>query len=371
MIGHRFAIAIAIAVVAPLAVAEPGAASAALPPVHVVSATADTALTDAWRSFGQQPRVGWAAGDGTYSTPLPSGLDAWLFNDTFFGPTTADDGLPTTAKFTHNSAVLATPGGQPLVTVTAGSYGHPQSLVGPTPADPTQLNDHWFWNGDGTVDGAGLQVIEFEQQPTDTPPPFNFQWVATEIATLDPVTMRLRAQTPVPTTGNVQWGVELFHDNGFTYIYGVEGDGLTKYLHLARVPQGRLTSVSAWRYWTGTGWSADPGSSTRVLGDVGSSYGVTREGDSYLLTTFGSGLESTIHAYTAPSPTGPFTHEQTVYTAPEAAQGMYTYNVAAHPEISRPGELVISYNTNDVNLSGLYADIDRNRPRFVTLRLSR
>jgi hypothetical protein len=365
----------AVLAAVPLALSGPAAATpraTAHDPVHVTSATADTALTDQWSAFGQQPRIGWAAGDGTYSTRLPSGLDVWLFNDTFFGPVNSDDSLPSTARFTHNSAVLATPDGQhPLVTVTAGSYRDPESLVGPTPADPTQVNDHWFWNGDGIVDGGKLQVIEFEQQPSDTPPPFNFQWTATEVATLNPVTLQLEHETSVPIAGNIQWGVELFHDRGWTYIYGGEGAGLTKYMHLARVREGHLTDPSQWRYWTGSAWSSDPSASSRILGDVGSSYGVTRVGDTYLLTTFGSGLDSTIYTYSAPNPTGPFTHRQAVYTAPESDQGLYTYNVAAHPEISRSGELVISYNTNSVSLSALYADIDRNRPRFVTLHLSR
>ncbi|WP_284740002.1 DUF5005 domain-containing protein [Amycolatopsis sp. RTGN1] len=364
----RRTLALSAAVTASLAIAGPAAATDR--PLRIVGATADTALTQRWQDFGRRPGVGWAAADGTYSTRLPSGLDVWLYNDTFFGPVRADDSLPESAPFTHNSAVLSTPDAKHILTTIApGPPGHPKSLVGPTPNSPGEPNDYWYWNGDGIVDGGKLRVIEFEQAPTDDPPPFNFAWTKTKLATLDPDTFRLEKLTDVASVGNVQWGTELMRDGAWTYIYGVEGEGFTKYLHVARAPIGRLDGP--WQFRTATGWSADPAASARLLGNVGSSFGVTPVGGEYLLTTFGSGLESTIHAYHATSPVGPFTGGETIYTAPEAGNGRYTYNVAAHPEISRPGELVISYNTNSEKLADLYANIDNNRPRFVDLKLSR
>jgi hypothetical protein len=365
MIARR-TLALCAAVIASLALAGPAAAAGR--PLRIVGAQADTALTQRWQDFGRRPGVGWAAGDGTYSTTLPSGLVAWLFNDTFFGPVRADDSLPESSPFTHNSAVLSTSDAKHLLTTIApGPPKHPRSLVGPTPQSPSVPNDHWYWNGDGIVDGGKLRVLEFEQQPTDDPPPFNFAWTRTKLATLDPRTFRLEKLTDVPSAGGVQWGTELMRDGAWTYIYGVEGDGFTKYLHLARAPIGRLDGP--WQFRTAAGWTGDPAAS--ALGNVGSSFGVTPVGGEYLLTTFDSGLTDTIHAYHARTPAGPFTGGETVYTAPEAGNGRYTYNVAAHPEISRPGHLVISYNTNSEKLADLYADIDNNRPRFVDLRLSR
>ncbi|MDT8913005.1 DUF5005 domain-containing protein [Amycolatopsis sp. PS_44_ISF1] len=367
MIARR-ALALCTVLTASLALAGPAAATGR--PLRITGARADTALTRSWQEFGRRPGAGWAAADGTYSTRLPSGPVVWLFNDTFFGPVRADDSLPGSAAFTHNSAVLSTVDGRhPLATIAPGPAGHPRSLVGPTPQSPDRPNDHWYWNGDGTVDGGKLRVIEFEQEPTDGPPPFNFAWTRTKLATLDPFTFRVEKLTEVPSAGGVQWGTELMRDGAWTFVYGVEGDGPTKYLHLARAPLGRLDGP--WQFRTATGWTGDPAGSVRLLGDVGSSFGVTPIGGEYLLTTFGSGLGNTIHAYHAASPAGPFTGGETVYTAPEAGPGRYTYNVAAHPEISRPGHLVVSYNTNSERLADLYADIDHNRPRFVDLQLSR
>ncbi|WP_051791486.1 DUF5005 domain-containing protein [Amycolatopsis jejuensis] len=390
MVPARRAVALCAAVTASLAIASPAAAdspaitsplaatggttdttaSAAAGPLRVVSAVADTALTQRWQEFGRRRGGGWAAADGTYSTRLPSGLVAWLFNDTFFGPVNADDSLPQSAPFTHNSAVLSTPDAKHLITTIApGPPGHPRSLVGPTPDNPTVPNDHWYWNGDGIVDRGKLQVIEFEQKPSDDPPPFNFAWSGTKLATLNPYTFRLEKLTDLPSAGGVQWGTELMSDGGYIWIYGVEGNGPTKYMHLARARVGHLDGP--WEFRTDSGWTSDPAGSARLLGNVGASFGVTPVGGEYLLTTFDSGLSSVIHAYHAKSPAGPFTGGEFVYVAPEGGPGRFTYNVAAHPEISRPGELVISYNTNAEKLSDLYADIDRNRPRFVDLKLSR
>jgi hypothetical protein len=63
-----------------------GAARANQPP-SVQSVADDGRLRGSWRAFGNggggwTNRGGWAAADGTYSTPLPGGDVAWLYNDT-------------------------------------------------------------------------------------------------------------------------------------------------------------------------------------------------------------------------------------------------------------------------------------------------
>jgi hypothetical protein len=115
-----------------------------------------------------------------------------------------------------------------LTTVAPGPPKHPQSLVGPTPQSPSVPNDHWYWNGDGIVDGGKLRVLEFEQQPTDDPPPFNFAWTRTKLATLDARTFRLEKLTDVPSAGGVQWGTELVRDGACSSVPAdtVAGSGL-------------------------------------------------------------------------------------------------------------------------------------------------
>lgn len=345
---------------------------------HVTSATLDRELTGAWRRFGNSGggwanRGGWAASDGTYSTELPGHRVVWLLNDTFLGPVNADESLPLYNGFVHNSAVLGGRDGLPDTTVTAGTHEHPESLVGETvtapPWDPSGANDHWYWNGDGIVDGGKLRVFEYAQRPTDGEPPFNFEWTGTDIATFS-TKLRLKRVTPTYDEGNVSWGVELMRCGGWVYIYGAEGVPLNKYMHVARAHAGHLADHD-WEFFTGSGWSHDPTASARVLDNVGSSYSVTPVDGHYVLTTSDATLGDKIYVATADSPTGPFTNRTAVYTAPEAGNGIYApYNIAAHPELSRPGELVISYNVNTWSIWDIYANANNNRPRFLDLHFA-
>jgi hypothetical protein len=355
------------------------AGAADTPAPQVTSATPDQALTQAWRQFGNagggwSDRGGWAASDGTYSAELPGHRVVWLLNDTFMGPVNADESLPLGNAFVHNSAVLGGRDGLPDTTVTAGTHEHPESLVGATvtapPWDPSGTNDHWYWNADGIVDGGKLRVFEAAQAPTDGPPPFNFEWTGMDIATFSK-DLKLESVTPTYSQGNVSWGVELMRSGGYVYIYGAEGVPFNKYMHVARARAGHLADHD-WEFFTGDGWSHDPTASARILDNVGSSYSVTPVDGHFVLTTSDATLGNKIYVATADSPTGPFTNRTAVYTAPEASQsGIYApYNIAAHPELSRSGELVISYNVNTWSIYDIYANVNNNRPRFLDLHFA-
>ncbi|HWC80383.1 MAG TPA: hypothetical protein VG756_10510 [Pseudonocardiaceae bacterium] len=332
----------------------------------VASVRPDLTLDQQWRSFGDASgHAGWAGADGTYSTPLPGGLDAWLYNDTFLGPVNADESLPRTSTFIHNSLVLSTPQGQPLVTVTGGTTSQPQSLVGSTPNPPTPggTDANWYWNTDGIVDAGKLYIFETEIAPTDTPPPFDFGQIDMKIAELS--LPDLRVQRVVPTYGGatMSWGVQLLREGPWIYIYGVESGYLDKYLHVARAHVGQLDG--AWQFYTGSGWSNDPADSARVADNVGASFSVTKVDGRYVLATTDSTLDPQIYLETATSPVGPFTDRTMIYNPPGAGGDIYAYNVAAHPEISGPNRLVLSYNTNASTLDDLYQNINNNRARFI------
>jgi hypothetical protein len=350
------------------AAVRPGTAAA---PV-VTSVTPDLALDQKWREFGDTSgQGGWAGADGTYSTPLPDGLDAWLYNDTFLGPVNADESLPSTAEFIHNSLVLTTPrASRILTTVDGGTRQAPQSLVGPTPSPPTPqgTDSYWYWNTDGIADHGHLYVFEAKIGPTDSPPPFDFGQTGMAIATFSLPGLHLESVTPTYGGANVSWGVQLLREGPWIYIYGVASGSTGKEMYLARARQGGLTGQ--WQFDTGSGWSADPADAASLLGDVGASYSVTRVDGEYVLATTDSYLDPQIYLYTAPTPEGPFTGDTKIYTPPEAGGETYTYNVAAHPELTSPGQLVLSYNVNSFDLSDLYANINNNRARFITVDFS-
>jgi hypothetical protein len=348
-----------------------GPASDAAP--VVASVTPDTQLDQAWRQYGDSGGQGsWAGADGTYSVPVPGGHDAWLFNDTFLGPVNAGQSLPSTAGFIHNSVVLTSPRATRIGTfITGGTRQDPQSLVGPTnsPPTPNGTAPYWYWNTDGVVDAGHLYVFEAKIGPTDSPPPFDFAQTGMAVAEFSLPGMRLESVTPTYGGSDVSWGVQLLREGPWIYIYGVESGTSGKEVHLARARSGHL--LGPWQFSTGSGWSSDPAASAPLLGNVGSSYGVAKVGGQYVLATTDSYLDPQIYLYTAPTPAGPFTGGTKIYTPPEASQGLYTYNVAAHPELTGPGKLVLSYNVNSFSLSDLYANISNNRARFITVSFAR
>jgi hypothetical protein len=336
--------------------------------VVVEDATANTELTEGWREFGNsgggwENEGGWAAADGTYSTLLPGKQVVWLFNDTWLGPVNDDESLGDSPGLVNNSAVLGGRDGLPDLTVTSGTQDDPTSLAGPL----------WQWNGDGIVDDGKLQVFEYEQGPSDDPPPFNFAWIGTTLVTFDE-DFAVDAVTTVPMDGDVAWGVDVVRCGEFLYIYGVESVWLDKHMHIARTRVGHLADIDSWTYFTGETWSSDPGASTRVAREMGASYSVTPVEGKWVLTTSDSLLGDTIYVSVADSPTGPFDDRQAVYVAPEAhsGEGLYApYNIAAHPAISKPGTLTISYNVNaSGGLDVIKTNANFNRPRFVDVHLT-
>ena len=70
------------------------------------------------------------------------------------------------------------------------------------------------------------------------------------------------------------------------------------------------------------------------------------------------------------SPQGPCQPPKKIWSTPEIYDGIdfYTYNAKAHPHLSRPGELLISYNVNSFNfLEDIVKHPYHFRPGFITL----
>jgi hypothetical protein len=331
----------------------------------VKSVRPDQALNEQWMGYGNTSGLGgWAGSDGTYSTVLPGGRVAWMFNDTFLGPVNADEGLPANAGFIHNSIVVDDRGR--LTTVTGGTPQSPESLVGPTPNPPTpylpDASPYWYWNNDGIVDGGRLRLFEAKILLTDAAPPWNFTWSGEmDIASFSLPSLRLESLTRTYSEDGINWGVQFLQIGGWIYIYGSLNG-----LRVARARAGHLIERD-WQFYTGSGWSDDPTESTVILDGIGTC-GVTPVLGQFVVTETPGLLDPTIYASFGPSPVGPFTAPAAIYVPPEAANGLYTYNVAAHPEASRsPDRLVISYNVNSPVLQDLYDNINNNRPRFLEL----
>jgi len=330
-------------------------------------AAANTALTEAFREFGDSGggwsnHGGWAASDGTYTAELPGGEIVWLMNDTFLGPVNADESM-TSPGFIHGSILLGGHDGFPRDTVTGGTHDAPTSIASP----PDAVNgDPWYWNAAGIVDAGRLQVFQGRIGQTDGPPPWNFGWLGSDIVTYRSDFSVEKITRTYGQPGGVNWGNELLRLGGHIYIYGE----LNNTMYVARALSGHLIDKD-WEFYTGAGWSTAEADAAPLVPDLGASYSVSVVNGSFVLSATASAIfvDHQIYLATAPTPVGPFSARTAVYTPPESADpGIYTYNVAAHPQISRPGELVLSYNVNAQNGDDILANANNARPRFINVR---
>lgn len=316
----------------------------------------------------------WAGADSTYSVPLGKGRTAWIFSDTFLGPSNADGTRPETAPFLNNS-IVTTDKRDRMRTVTGapGDDGVPTSIV------PQEADGSWHWFGDGELrrDGAlQVGVLQFSRFGEG---PWDWGWDSNELAVIDTTTWQVEDLVDLPSERGVQWASWYQKVRGFTYVYGVEDLGAEKNLHIARVPGSDLTRTRAWQYWDGERWSRHETDSVAVLPHVANEYSVTPFRDGYLLVTQDTSVpfNPSIEAYVACSPQGPFTHATRLYDMPEIGpDGSYgnpnviAYNAHEHPQLRDGDTLTVSHNVNSMVPDDLYDDVTIYRPRFVSIDLT-
>jgi len=350
-----------LAVPAVSAAADPSSCSAVSTTWAAQSSphAAPEGLLNAYSDTGK----GWTGADSTYSVPLPGGRTAWVFSDTFLGPVNPDGSRPTTTPFINNSFVIQQ--GTKLKTVTGGTATSPTALV-PPPANG------WYWFGAAQTSHAGrdLDVVALRFEKTGTGQ-WDWRWASNYLARFDSTTSKLKSLTPIPSGANVQWSGWLLRDSGYTYVYGVEDLGASKYQHVARVRGDDLTA-KPWEYWTGSGWSADETASARVLQGVANEHSVTRWSDGYLLVTHDTNelFSKRVVGYFSCSPTGPWVKPVELYQTPETGGNIITYNSHDHPDLRRGTSLLVSYNVNSLVSDELYGDVSIYRPRFVSVTLA-
>lgn len=375
--------------------AHAGAATAVCPGVPAPSAASAAPDAPLDAMFGNYADHGagydhWTGADSTYSAPLPRDHELWIFSDTFLGyvnpdgsrsPVISDKG---TTPFINNSFVaepgrVPDPSGAGLTTIGGGTAADPAALM--PPPDAT----HWYWAGDAVVAGGTLQAV-YQEYDRFGSAPFDFAWERNVLARyhLGDLSHPFGVQ-PLPSSAGIAWGSWIARDGGYTYVYGVEDLGADTYMHIARVAGDDL--LRPWQYYTAAGtWSPDESASARIAGPaasggflhVASEYSVSRVGRLYVLVT-----QNTLQPFSAEidvlyscSPVGPFTDRTAIYDTPETGlhgsygdANVYTYNAHAHPQISAPGRLVISYNVNSLVNTDLYKNASIYRPRFIELTL--
>jgi len=152
------------------------------------------------------------------------------------------------------------------------------------------------------------------------------------------------------------------------YVYGCVGKD--KNVVAARVKPKDFEILPRWRYWDGNGWNQNKDTLKPLTNGASDELSMTPLPDGRFLLIFQvMGLSDKVGMRIAETPVGPFSEIKEIWTAPEWKEGLWTYNAKAHFNLSKPGELLISYNTiKDDFWNAIKKDADIYRPRFIRLK---
>ena len=146
----------------------------------------------------------------------------------------------------------------------------------------------------------------------------------------------------------------------FGYAVSISGDIVV--VGAQQYSDNRLNLGSAYVFSRNQGGTNNWGQVKKLLASDGAGR--------YVLIFQVLGLSDKVGMRIGDSPVGPFSEIQEIWRTPEADEGLFCYNAKAHPNLSKPGELLISYNTITLDF---WNDIQQNahiyRPRFIRLKM--
>ncbi len=347
-------------------------------------------------------RDGWTGADGVYSIPLSgderpgSGFNArtlFLFSDTFVGTVNADGSRSDTVLVNNTSAVLE--GAQPdpaMITFNVRTKaGQAAAMVRPS---QSRFPGEWFWPEDGVVVNSKVYTYALRLKSADTPP---FSFAATGVSLLaaaatDPAPFLgpyAQRETPLFVPANTQGERETFFGlavmpltlasgapipDGYLYIYGTRSGPNQKNLVVARVKPEQIEDFAAYRYWNGSDWVAGIRQAINVTVAVSAEFSVQPLSDGrFLLVHMTDLLGSTVAVRYGASPVGPWGADIPIWDCPEIGltPNTFVYGAKAHPHLSIPGQLLISYHVNTFDFLENFAagGVEIYRPRFITVPL--
>lgn len=344
---------------------------------------------------------GWFGADGIFSIPL-HGVDTpqsgqgsktlLVFSDTMIGEIEDGELQPGSVMINNSVAILdgVTPDESRIRFFwDSDSAGKPLSVF--VPKTPQAQPGEYFWLGDGFVNqelGNTTYVFGYRIRRTDAKV-FPFEEVGNTLIAIPagsqpPFKDHRQMDTPffirdsVDSRNNGSFGAGIFVNtaaagaptpDGYVYVYGVRG--LAKQVLVARVKPKDFEHFTAWRFWDGTAWNTDMYKAAPIADRVSNELSVTPLPDGrYALVFQTDGIGTTVGLRIGLSPAGPFGPIKELWDCPEVEQkGIFVYNAKAHFNLSKKGELLISYNVNSFDF---LADIRKTpnlyRPRFIRVK---
>jgi hypothetical protein len=314
---------------------------------------------------------GWNGGDGCISLLLPDGSNLWSFQDSFFG-IIDNNRMRTNNTFARNAGFIQKD--QSLfsyVQLNPGVNENTDTWVR-YPGANANDDDHWYWGGPSQIIGNEVQMLMGQLGPGG----FAGVHVSSDVAVFN-LDMSFKELILNKYVGELSWDGSLFKaDDGNTYMYTQENYGIcAAKIYVARVPGHDLRGQ--WEYYTTDGWvTTAPTDHTKyipVLDGNATQANVFKKGDKYYFVTQSTCFGLEIYIYESSNPLGPFTNQRTLYKIPDkytttADPGFITYNAVVHHQLSKEGELVISYNINPLDFADNFntpGSADNYRPFFV------
>ncbi len=342
---------------------------------------------------------GWFGADGIFSIPLIDRENAntskknvlFIFSDTMIGDI-VNGKLQNGSKMVHNSVAYMEGNRADRDEIHFYPDKKNSSEVGTlfTPETSDAQKGDYYWLGDGFVNHSlkeNIYIFAYHMRNTSSKE-WSFKQVGNALLVLEkdskpPFKNYKEIKTPFLIEGEEETessslGAGIFANvqtadvpapDGYIYVYGVKGK--SKDLIVARVLPENFENFNQYRFWDGKGWSAGIDHAVGITDSVSNELSVTPLKDGrYALVFQINGMSDTIGLRLGLSPYGPFGPIINVWTCEEPQRKNYfTYNAKAHPGLSNPGELIISYNVNAFDfLNEISANPKLYRPRFIRMK---
>jgi hypothetical protein len=341
---------------------------------------------------------GWFGADGVFSIPL-SGVDRnnnegndstlLIFSDTYIGEVKERKHMPGSTMVNNTVAYIKGNDADPSKIqfyYKTSVDGKPESFF--VPQTSTSQKPQLFWLGDGfvnkesnntlylfgyKVERTGAGVFDFIEPavsiiaiPKGSKPPFSNQRQIETSLHINNKTLG-EGNMGAGILVNTEWSGAPAPD-GYVYVYGCIGND--KNLVAARVKPKDFEKLSEWRYWNGASWSENKDEMKSLTNAASNELSMTPlKNGKFLLVFQVLGLSDKVGARIADSPVGPFSDIIEIWKAPEWEKGLWTYNAKAHYNLSKPGELLISYNTITPDFwNDIQKDATIYHPRFIRLK---
>ena len=338
---------------------------------------------------------GWIGADGIFAIPMNGTRNvqatdetetALIFSDTLIGEISDGQLRPGLAMVNNTIAYLKgnkADAGAIRFEWADNEEGRPVSLF--TPDLPASQDGDYYWLGDGFVNtelDSSMYIFAYRMRNLDPEQEWSFSEMSTDLIVLPrgsktPFNSQRQIETPLRFDEG-GFGAGLFLNtkaagapdpDGFVYVYGVRGED--KHLMIARVKPKDFETFDVWTFWDGSGWSSDMQNTSNVVPHVSNELSVSALPDGrYALVFTLNGLSPVVGLRLAPTPYGPFGPVIQLYETDVMQRENYiAYNAKAYPNLSAPGELLISYNVNAFDFfNEISANPNLYRPRFIRVK---